>query len=61
MGAQVVTGKPGESIFLGNEVTVKGLDVQGLQVRIEVEFPRNATASGEEFAEFEPETLQISY
>ena len=43
MAVQILIGKPGESIYLGNEITVKVLDVQGLQVRVEIETPGDAT------------------
>ena len=43
MAVQIVIGKPGDSLYLGNEITVKVLDVQGLQVRVEIETPGDAT------------------
>lgn len=47
MPTQIVAIKPGQSIYIGNKTTVKVLDVQGLQVRVEVNASGSVTTSSE--------------
>jgi carbon storage regulator len=44
----ILTRKTGESLKIGDEVTVTVLDVKGNQVRIGIKAPRDASAHREE-------------
>lgn len=48
MGALILTRKPGETIFLGDDTTITVLGVKGNQVRIAIDAPRNIAVHREE-------------
>jgi carbon storage regulator CsrA len=51
MPTQVLAIKPAECLCIGDEITVKVLDVQGLQVRVEIEAPQKVAIRGDKFVE----------
>lgn len=55
----VLTRKPGESIVIGNEVTVTVVEVRGDQVRLGISAPRSVQVYREEvYREIERENAQ---
>lgn len=47
----ILTRKPGEAIYIGNDVKVTVLDVKGNQVRFGIDAPRNVAVDREEIRE----------
>ncbi len=55
----VLTRKPGESIVIGNEITVTVVEVRGDQIRLGIDAPRSVQVYREEvFREIERENAQ---
>lgn len=55
MSTQIVAIKPGQSLCIGGKTTVTVLDVQGLQVRVEVNASGTVTVSSDKtFAKERP-------
>jgi carbon storage regulator len=53
----VLSRKPGERICIGPNITIQVLDVQGAQVRIGIEAPRDVTILRSELREQSREQL----
>lgn len=57
----VLSRRPGESIVIGNQVTVTVLEVRGDQIRIGIDAPREVQVHREEvFRELETENAQAA-
>lgn len=46
----ILTRRPGESIRIGHDITISVLDVQGKQVRLGINAPKNISVDREEVA-----------
>lgn len=58
----ILTRRVGESLMIGDEITVTVLGVKGNQVRIGVNAPRNVAVHREEiFRRIQQEKLQVNH